>query len=297
MHRKKKPNTVIVYGIHAVKSLIKQRPEDIITLYCSHNHNSRLDDLLAQARDIGINLSHVDTETLCRLIASHGDNDHKMVHQGIIALMKSNHALNEKQLQHDCQQLTHSLHPSYAQLWIILDNVQDPQNLGAILRHAECCACNGVIAPNHHSASLNHTVRKIASGAAELINFYQVSNLARAIAHLQQANVWTIGLDANNTSATQVQMQEQAMKQTTQEQKTHFPHDEARNLFTLDLKGNIAFILGAEGSGMRQKTRNYCDQIAYLPMLGCTPSLNVAHATTVALFETIRQRQSITPRQ
>lgn len=287
MHSERKKDTVVIYGIHAVQSLLKQRPQDIITLYhSSQNHNPRLESLLAQANHLGIGLNHADDETLQRLITSHGDSRHKIVHQGIIALMKGNHALSEKQLQRDCQQPAHSLS---AQLWIILDNIQDPQNLGAILRHAECCACNGVIAPNHHSASLNHTVRKIASGAVELINFYQVSNLARAITHLQQANVWTIGLDGNPPDIS-VHTQEQATQQNkVSRQKKHRSH-EAHNLFTLDLRGDIAFILGAEGSGMRQKTKDYCDQIAYIPMLGCTPSLNVSHAATVALFETIRQR-------
>ena len=264
---------VTIHGIHSVQALLQQRPHDIISLYVQQNStNSRLKSLVENATHLGIKIQFENDNTFEQRIKHHSsDKTKKSVHQGIIAIAKPNKPLNEKQLQQYCENPLNAKHP---QLWIVLDNIQDPQNLGAILRNAESCACDGIIAPNHHSAPLNQTARKIASGAAELINFYQVSNLARAISHLQQAGVWTIALDAND--------------------EQHHAKKQAQNLFTLNLTHHTAFVVGAEGTGLRQKTKQYCDQIAYLPMLGNTQSLNVAHATTVALFEAIRQRQTAT---
>lgn len=264
---------VIVYGIHAVNALIHKRPHDILCLHTlKQSSNSRIKALLEQAEILGIESKKVDEFTA--LIDAQGLTQ-QIVHQGVIAIAKAKKVLTEKQLQHDCQQTMDRSLTKEASLWLVLDNIQDPQNLGAIIRHAESCGCQGIIAPNHHSAPLNQTVRKIASGAAELINFYQVSNLARAITHLKQAGIWTIGLDAEHAHNHSKSIKQNPL---------------AQNLFMLDLSGHVAFVLGAESTGLRQKTKQYCDQLAYLPMLGQTQSLNVSHATTVTLFECIRQR-------
>jgi 23S rRNA (guanosine2251-2'-O)-methyltransferase len=273
---------ITIYGIHASEAVIKKRPQDIYALHTLQNTtNPRLQKILSLAESLGIQTHYETAKRLNHLTNTNTQQNEKTVHQGIIIIAKPNQPLTETQLQKHCQKIIENpQQPKQPQLWIILDGIQDPQNFGAILRNAESCDCDGVIMLNHHSAPLNQTVRKIASGAAELINIYQVSNIARAISHLQQVGIWCIALDSP---------EEQNTEQNT-EQPTPPTPPTTHNLFTLDLRSHTAFVMGAEGSGLRAKTLKYCDQTAYLPMMGQTQSLNVSHATTVALFESIRQR-------
>ena len=147
-------------------------------------------------------------------------------------------------------------------LVLILDQVQDPHNLGACLRTADGAGCCCVIAPKDRSAPLNDTVRRIACGGAESVPYIQVTNLARTMRVLKDAGVWLVGTsDAADKS-----------------------------LYEIDLKGSIGIVMGAEGEGMRRLTEDGCDFLAQLPMAGEVPCLNVSVATGVCLFEAVRQR-------
>lgn len=147
-------------------------------------------------------------------------------------------------------------------LLLVLDGVTDPHNLGACLRVANAAGAHGVIAPKDRAAGIGATVSKVASGAAEITPYFMVTNLARTLGELKERNIWVIGTD------------ERAEK----------------TLYEADLPESIAWVLGAEAEGMRRLTRETCDALVRIPMLGAVQSLNVSVAAGVCLFESVRRR-------
>ncbi len=145
---------------------------------------------------------------------------------------------------------------------LILDGVTDPHNLGACLRSADAAGVQAVIAPKDRAASLTPTAIKVSSGAAQTVPFVQVTNLARCLRELKARGIWLVGLDG---------YAEQTLYQT-------------------DLKGPLAIVMGAEGQGLRRLSKEHCDFLVNIPMLGSVESLNVSVATGVCLFEALRQR-------
>ena len=145
----------------------------------------------------------------------------------------------------------------------MLDGVTDVHNFGACLRSADAAGVDGVIVPKDKAAPLNATVRKVACGAAESVPVYQVTNLARALARLKALGVWVTGT-AGEAEAL---------------------------VFEADLAGPTALVMGAEGKGLRRLTREACDHLVKLPMVGSVSSLNVSVATGICLFEAVRQRR------
>ena len=150
----------------------------------------------------------------------------------------------------------------YRTLDDVLDGVTDPHNLGACLRSADAFGAHAVIVPKDRAVGLNATVAKAASGAADTVPVITVTNLARTLRELKDRGVWLAGAEAGG----------------------------AENLFEADLSGPLAWVLGAEGSGLRRLTRELCDRIVAIPLLGTVASLNVSVATGICLFETRRQR-------
>ena len=145
---------------------------------------------------------------------------------------------------------------------VALDGVTDPHNLGACLRVADAMGVHAVIAPKDRAAGVNATVSKVASGAAESVPYIMVTNLARSLNELKERDIWVVGTS-----------------------------DQAeRSLYDLDFNRPIAFVLGAEGEGMRRLTREHCDELVCIPMAGAVESLNVSVAAGVCLGETTRQR-------
>jgi 23S rRNA (guanosine2251-2'-O)-methyltransferase len=147
---------------------------------------------------------------------------------------------------------------------LVLDGITDPHNLGACLRVADAAGVHAVIAPKDRSVGLTSTVMKVASGAAENIPYITVTNLARTIRELKERNIWIVGADEEGS----------------------------KDLFHATLAGPVAWVLGAEGEGLRRLTRENCDEIVSIPMFGSVESLNVSVASGVCLFETRRQRES-----
>lgn len=175
-------------------------------------------------------------------------------HQGVIAYCEPVQTYTE----HDLPQLLGGASP----LLLVIDGVQDPHNLGACLRSADAAGVNAVIAPKDKAVGVTATVSKVASGAAETVPFVQVTNLVRALEKLKELGVWIFGADGSA---------EQSLYQT-------------------DLTGPSAIVLGAEGTGLRRLTREHCDMLIKIPMVGSVESLNVSVATGVILFEALRQR-------
>lgn len=147
---------------------------------------------------------------------------------------------------------------------LILDCVQDPHNLGAILRTADAAGIQAVVAPKDKAVGITDTVRRISVGAADHVPFIQVTNLARTMEKLKAAGLWLVGTSDRAT----------------------------KSIYELDLKGPLGLILGAEEKGMRRLTEENCDFLASIPMAGKVACLNVSVATGVCLFEAVRQRRS-----
>jgi 23S rRNA (guanosine2251-2'-O)-methyltransferase len=176
-------------------------------------------------------------------------------HQGVVALVKplpARHSLDDILDEADA-----------APLVLALDGVTDPHNLGACLRVADGAGVQAVIAPKDHAVGLNATVAKVASGAAETVPYLMVTNLSRALIELKERDVKVIGLS----------------------------DDAQQTLYDIDLSGPLALVLGAEGKGLRQLTRNTCDALVKIPMAGAVESLNVSVAAGVCLYEVVRQRR------
>ncbi len=152
-------------------------------------------------------------------------------------------------------------------LYLVLDCIQDPHNLGAILRTADGAGVAAVIAPKDKSAGITETVLRVSVGAAENVPFVQVTNLARTMKTLKEAGLWFVGTSDHGD----------------------------RSLYDMDFTGGIALVMGAEGDGMRRLTEENCDFLVRIPMLGQVPCLNVSVATGVCLYEALRQRQALTP--
>ena len=148
-------------------------------------------------------------------------------------------------------------------LLLILDGVTDPHNLGACLRVADAAGAHAVIAPKDRSVGLTASAMKVASGAAESIPYVTVTNLARMLRELKERDIWVVGADEEG----------------------------AHSLFEAKLAGPLAWVLGAEGEGLRRLTRENCDQLVSIPMFGAVESLNVSVASGVCLFEARRQRE------
>ncbi len=188
-----------------------------------------------------------DGMRLAKLAGSHG-------HQGIAARVEALPAA------HSLDDLLDGVQGP--PLLLVLDGVTDPHNLGACLRVADGAGAHAVIAPKDHAAGINATVAKVASGAAETVPYFMVTNLARTLGELKERSIWCIGTS----------------------------DDAPKTIYQADLKGPMALILGAEGVGMRQLTRKTCDELVGIPMRGAVESLNVSVASGVCLYEALRQR-------
>jgi len=177
-------------------------------------------------------------------------------HQGVVALADA------RQLAVDVDEVLDVIEGT--PLLLILDGVTDPHNLGACLRTADAAGVHAVIAPRDRSVGLNSTVQRVACGAADTVPYITVTNLARTLRALKERGIWLVGTD-----------------------------DQAgASIHQIDATLPMAWIMGAEGEGMRRLTRETCDHLAVIPMLGSVESLNVSVASAVCLYETVRQRHT-----
>ena len=242
-----------LFGFHAVGVRIKTSPTSVFEVfYDVQRRDARMRQFIDRARDSGIKLVESDGLRLAKMCGSHG-------HQGVVARVDALAQVTS------LDELLENLEASGVKnpLLLVLDGVTDPHNLGACLRVADGAGAHAVIAPKDHAAGISAIVSKVASGAAETMPYFMVTNLARTLGELKERNIWCIGTsdDAENT------------------------------IYDVDLKGPVALVLGAEGEGMRQLTRKTCDQLVSIPMHGAVESLNVSVASGVCLYEALRQRR------
>ncbi len=238
----------VLFGFHAVGVRLKVAPESIVEVYFeATRRDARMRQFLERAKEAGVRLIEADGLRLSKLAGSHG-------HQGVAALVKP------MELARSLDDLLDAL--VEPPLLLVLDGVTDPHNLGACLRVADGAGAHAVIAPKDHAAGLNATVSKVASGAADTVPYFMVTNLARTLNELKERNIWVIGTAG----------------------------EADKSIYQVDLKGPTALVLGAEGPGMRQLTRKTCDELVHIPMKGAVDSLNVSVASGVCLYEALRQR-------
>lgn len=243
----------VLFGFHAVGVRLKTSPASVIEIYYEPTRrDARMRQFLERVKEAGVRLIEADALRIAKLAGSHG-------HQGVAA------RVNEIKMVHSLDDLLDTLEGKDAPLILVLDGVTDPHNLGACLRVADGAGAHAVIAPKDHAVGVNATVAKVASGAAETVPYFMVTNLARTLNELKERNIWIIGTS----------------------------DDAPKTLFDVDLKGPTALVLGAEGDGMRQLTRKTCDALVSIPMQGAVESLNVSVASGVCLYEARRQRMLV----
>jgi len=241
-----------IFGINPIEAAITHDPANVREILIEQGtQNTRLRELAQRAKDAGIAVHARGREQLDRLTGG-------ARHQGVVASYKR----PEAQGEHDLAALIESAGKDA--LFLILDGVQDPHNLGACLRSAEAAGATAVIIPKDRAVGVTPIVRKASAGAADRVPLVRATNLARAMDTLREAGVWITGLVG----------------------------DAEKSIHACDFKGPAALALGGEGEGLRRLTRERCDFLARIPMRGAVESLNVSVATGVGLFEALRQRDA-----
>lgn len=244
-----------LHGFHAVSARLRHAPASVREVYVD-----------AGRRDARMKALAERVESLgIRLVAVDGKRLDGLAghasHQGVVAMAEP------LPVATSLDDLLDALPAGRAPLLLILDGITDPHNLGACLRVADGAGVDAVVAPKDRAAGIGATVEKVASGAAESVPYLTVTNLARTMRELRERDVVLVGT-SDDASAT---------------------------IYDVDARGPIAWVLGAEGEGMRRLTRETCDRLASIPMQGAVESLNVSVASGVCLYETVRQRAAARP--
>ena len=240
-----------IHGFHAIIAKLRHQPDAILEIFIdAGRHDARVRDLLRHAELHSVRVVPVDAARLAGM-AGGGTR-----HQGVVARVsgESRHVTLDDVL--DTLE-----EPAFL---LVLDGIQDPHNLGACLRVADAVGVHAVVAPKDRAVGLTQTAIKVASGAAESVPYVTVTNLARTLRELKEREIWVIGTDAEAETS--------------------------EDLYSAQWPLATAWVLGAEGDGMRRLTRETCDQLVTIPMLGSVQSLNVSVAAGVCLYEARRRR-------
>ena len=254
----------VLYGVHAVEEALRagRRRFDHVLLARERleaRHDARLLHLAAECRSAGVRILEEPREQLTQLAGT-------AAHQGVVAIVRPQELLAIEDLF--AAPATSSGQPSPARLLLALDGVEDPQNLGALLRVADGAGVDGVILTERRSAPLSPAAVKASAGAAEHLRIARVVNLVRALEDLKDRNIWAIGLDANPAER------------------------RIQDYDRFDFTGNCVLVLGREGAGLHDLVRRTCDHLLRIPMAGGVSSLNVSAAGAVVLYEAFRQRRA-----
>lgn len=241
----------VLYGVHPVAEALKagRRRFDHV-LVAAERHDDRVSRLIAECRHAGVRVRPEPREHLTQVAGT-------AAHQGVVALVRPKEML-------DIEDLFDGPDPSRARLLLALDGIEDPQNLGALLRVADGAGVDGIVITERRSAPLSPVAVKASAGASEHLRIAQVVNLVRSLEQLKQQNIWVIGLDERG--------------------ETDYDR--------FDLTGNCVLVLGREGAGLHDLVRRTCDHLLRIPMAGGVSSLNVSTAGAVVLYEAYRQRRA-----
>lgn len=243
----------VLYGLHSVEEALRagKRRFDHV-LVARERHDDRLERIVAACRQAGVRVRPETREQLTQVAQT-------TAHQGVVALVRPQELLAIEDLF-----VPDPAKPDRERLVLALDGVEDPQNLGALLRVADGAGVDGVVLTERRSAPLSPVAVKASAGAAEHLRIARVVNLVRALEDLKQQNLWVVGLDERGST----------------------DYDQ------LDLTGDLVIVLGREGAGLHDLVRRACDHLLRIPMAGGVSSLNVSAAGAVALYEVFRQRRN-----
>ncbi len=245
-------SNISIFGIHAVARVLRVSPDRVTALTVLGGRN---DERINFILDAAKSAGIAIAKCSRRELDSMAGSRN---HQGVVASTCAAQPLGEKSLEDILDRLETD------PFLLVLDGVQDPHNLGACLRSADAAGVDAVIVPKDRAAGLTPVARKVASGAAETVPLIRVTNLARTLRGLKKRDIWMIGGDG----------------------------DAEITLYEQNLSGALALVLGAEGQGLRRLTKQHCDALVALPMLGMVESLNVSVAVGVCLYEALRQRKT-----
>jgi len=239
-----------IYGINAVSEALKARGRAFEWVgMAKERHDLRLQRLIEDCRRLGVPMRFLQRTELDRMVGN-------SAHQGVVAVTSA------KQYS-DLDDVVGAKRGQYS-LIVVLDGVEDPHNLGAILRTADAAGADGIVIPERRAASVTGTVTKASAGASEHLPIARVTNIARTVEELKERNLWTVGLDERGSQT----------------------YD------ALDYNMDCALVLGAEGKGLHDLVKRKCDFLVSIPMLGKVSSLNVSVAAAVVLYEIVRQRRA-----
>jgi 23S rRNA (guanosine2251-2'-O)-methyltransferase len=244
-----------LYGIHPVREGLRGRRQPLELFVDEKGGGQRIDELLVLARERGVPVRQRRRQDLDRMAG-------QTHHQGAVLSMEPFPFTEIEDLLSAWQASRET------GFFLLLDGITDPHNLGAVLRNADAAGCQGVILTRDRSCGITNVVDRASAGAVEHLAVCQVTNLARTMELLKKSGFWIYGLAAG---------------------------EGAQQLFAADLSGNLALVVGSEGEGLRQRTRELCDGLLEIPMSGGVASLNAASASAVALFEVVRQRLTVQP--
>jgi 23S rRNA (guanosine2251-2'-O)-methyltransferase len=240
-----------IYGRKPVLEALRSGNRTVTRLYLLQgSRDAILDQIESHAKAKGI---PINMETRHRLDTMAG-NEH---HQGVVALAED---FKYAELEDLLEQARQKNEPAFL---VLLDEIEDPQNLGAIIRSADAAGAHGVVIPKHRAAEVNATVIKASAGAAEHLPSVKVTNLNETIRSLKEANVWVVGTDG----------------------------EAKKNFYEYDFRQPVAIIIGNEGTGLRRLVRENCDELVKIPMAGKMSSLNASVAAALVMFEAARQRK------
>ena len=245
-------NVEIIYGYHAVRHVLSRRSQDVLEVYIALNKRSstRLDDLRSICDNALISIQYISNRKLDKLV---GDNNH----QGIAAKCRPDSTQQLMTITDLCSQSP----ARESSIILVLDRVMDPHNLGACVRTADAASVDAIILPKDHSAALNATVKKVASGAAESMHIITVTNLARSLRQLRDAGYRIIGTTGTAD----------------------------KTIYEIDMPFPVVLVMGSEESGLRRNTREHCDRLVKIPMYGSVENLNLSVAAGICLYE-LRRR-------
>jgi len=239
----------VIFGIHPVSEAIKSRARAVEYVGVTKERaDQKVQRIIDDARHAGVAVRFFRRDELQRMAKT-------ATHQGVVAVVaqKSYNDLDEVLAKRRAQHA----------FVVVLDGVEDPHNLGAIIRTADAAGADGVVIPERRAVGVTGTVTKASAGASEWLPVARVTNIARTVEELKRKNIWTVALD---------------------ERGTQF-HDD------IDWNMDCAIVLGAEGAGVHDLVRKHCDFVVKIPMLGKVPSLNVSVAAAVVMYEVARQRR------
>jgi 23S rRNA (guanosine2251-2'-O)-methyltransferase len=239
-----------IYGINSVTETLKARGRAVEWVgMAKERHDLRLQRLIEDCRRLSVPVRFLQRTELDRMAGN-------AAHQGVVAVTSA------KQYS-DLADVIAAKRGDHS-LIVVLDGVEDPHNLGAILRTSDAAGANGIVIPERRAAAVTGAVTKASAGASEHLPIAKVTNISRSIEELKENNIWTVGLDERATQT----------------------YD------ALDYKMDCALVLGGEGKGLHDLVKRKCDFLVSIPMLGNVPSLNVSVAAAVVLYEIVRQRRA-----